>query len=313
MQRRLLFVVLTLLSISLSVSYRRFGPSTVRLKSQPIVQQPRSLVLKASGESLIYSPAETYHLLAAKGEANSKLSVMKTLHAAIMGGIQVGIGGLLCLTVCGNMPGVAATNPGLVKFVFGALFPVCLVLVLNTGTQLFTGNTASMAAAYCEKRISAMDVVKSWTLAYLGNIIGCGLLAWVGHYTGILSGGTQAMAAAIGVAKCSGGTFGQMLVKGIFCNYLVCMAIFLATMARDMTGRYVGILVPISTFVATGYEHSVANLVLLPAALLAGAPLTMRDIFVKNLIPVTIGNGIAGAALVAASFSFAFGKLGEGK
>lgn len=121
------------------------------------------------------------------------------------------------------------------------------------------------------------------------------------------------MAAAVGMAKCNGGSFGQMLVKGIFCNYLVCMAIYLAMMARDMTGRYIGILVPISTFVATGYEHSVANLVLLPAAMLAGAPLTMRDMIMKNLIPVTIGNGIAGAALIAASFSFSFGRLGEGK
>ena len=58
------------------------------------------------------------------------------------------------------MPGVAATNPGLVKFVFGALFPVCLLLVLNTSTQLYTGNTANMAAAYWEKKISAMDVAK---------------------------------------------------------------------------------------------------------------------------------------------------------
>ena len=104
-----------------------------------------------------------------------------------------------------------------------------------------------------------------------------------------------------------------MVVKGIFCNYLVCMAVYLATMARDMTGRYFGILVPISTFVATGYEHSVANLMLLPAAMLAGAPISVRDVLLKNLLPVTIGNGIAGAILIGASFSFAFGKLGEGK
>ena len=267
----------------------------------------------AAGESLLYTPAETYNILVDKGEANSKLSNLKTMHASIMGGIQVGIGGLLCLTVCGNMPAVAAANPGIVKFVFGALFPVCLVLVLNTGTQLYTGNTASMASAFCEGKISLRDVAKSWTLAFIGNIIGCGLLAYVGHYTGLLSGGTKAMAAALGVAKCNGGSFGQMVVKGIFCNYLVCMAVYLATMARDMTGRYFGILVPISTFVATGYEHSVANLMLLPAAMLAGAPISVRDVLFKNLLPVTIGNGIAGAILVAASFSFAFGKLGEGK
>lgn len=127
---------------------------------RPMLQRPRSMEIRAAGESLLYSPAETYHLLVSKGEANSKLSLAKTLHASVMGGIQVGIGGLLCLTVCGNMPGVAATNPGLVKFVFGALFPVCLLLVLNTSTQLYTGNTANMAAAYWEKKISAMDVAK---------------------------------------------------------------------------------------------------------------------------------------------------------
>ena len=134
--------------------------------SRQMIQRPRALdISRAAGESLLYSPAETYNLLVSKGEANSKLSVAKTLHASIMGGLQVGIGGLLCLTVCGNMPGVAATNPGLVKLIFGALFPVCLVLVLNTGTQLYTGNTASMAAAYCEKKISAMDVAKRYVMS----------------------------------------------------------------------------------------------------------------------------------------------------
>ena len=280
---------------------------------QPQLRHVRAPVVVAAGESLIFTPAETYHNMAAKGEANSKLSVAKTLHASIMGGLQVGIGGLLCLTVCGNMPGVAAANPGIVKFVFGALFPVCLVLVLNTGTQLYTGNTASMSAAYCEGKVSKADVAKSWALSFLGNIIGCAGLAYAGQYMGLLTGGTKTMAAAVGVAKCGGGSFGQMVVKGIFCNYLVCMAVFLASMARDMAGRYVGIWVPISTFVATGYEHSVANLMLLPAALLAGADLTMKDVLLKNMLPVALGNAIGGAVLLAASFSFAFGKLGEGK
>merc|ERR1719326_1079661 len=177
-------------------------------------------------------------------------------------------------------------NPGLVKFLFGALFPVCLVLVLNSGTQLYTGNTATMSAAYWEGKVNLKDVGKSWAIAFVGNLIGCGLMAWVSAYTGLLAApGTKAMAAAVGVAKCSG-TFGQQVVKGIFCNYLVCMAVFLATMARDMMGKYIGIFVPISTFVATGFEHSVANLYLLPAALMAGTAVTMHDVLIKNLLPV---------------------------
>ena len=116
------------------------------------MHRSRGLEIGASGESLIYSPAETYHLLAAKGEANSKLSIVKTLHASIMGGIQVGIGGLLCLNVCGNMPGIAATNPGLVKFVFGALFPVCLLLVLNHRHTAVHGNTFSRLQRTARRR-----------------------------------------------------------------------------------------------------------------------------------------------------------------
>ena len=150
-----LAVVATLVSIGSAFHAGAYAPL-----SRQMIGRPRALEIRAAGESLLYTPAETYNLLVSKGEANSKLSVAKTLHASVMGGIQVGIGGLLCLTVCGNMPGVAATNPGLVKFVFGALFPVCLLLVLNTSTQLYTGNTANMAAAYWEKKISAMDVAK---------------------------------------------------------------------------------------------------------------------------------------------------------
>ena len=80
-----------------------------------------------------------------------------------------------------------------------------------------------------------------------------------------------------------------------------------------MTGKMVGIWFPISTFVAIGFEHSVANLFLLPLGLLAAAPLTLGDVIVKNLIPVTLGNAFAGAVLIGAGFSFAFGKLGQGK
>ncbi len=298
-----------LLALSLALTPTRNAPAAPTTPAR--APKPTLLAAAAQPVSALETPADTYHLLAQKGEAVSKLSIAKTLHASIMGGIQVGIGGLLCLTVCGNLPGLAASNPGLVKFIFGALFPVCLVLVLNSGTQLYTGNTASMASAFWEGKIGVQSVLRSWGLSFVGNLLGCLLMAWVGVYTGILGGGGAAMASAVGVAKCGGGaSFGQMVVKGIFCNYLVCMAVFFATQARDMAGRYIGIAVPISTFVATGFEHSVANLYLLPAALLASSPITLRDVVLKNLIPVTIGNAIAGTFLIGASFSYAYGKLG---
>lgn len=241
------------------------------------------------------------------------MSFMKCMMANIMGGFQVGIGGLLCLSVCGNIPGVPA---GFVKFIFGALFPVCLMLVLNTGTQLFTGNAVNMVAAQLDgEGVGTLDVLKNWIICYIGNIIGCAGVAYIAHYAGLLTGGTAAFASAIGVVKAGegAGTFGQMLVRGIMCNYLVNMAVFLAMQARDMMGRYIGIFIPVSTFVTSGFEHSVANMFLLPAAVIAGAPITWGDVFIKNMIPVTIGNAISAAVLVSGYFSYMFGKLGQPK
>jgi len=260
-------------------------------------------------QSLLQTVGPTYKDLANKGLAKARMSGPKTLTSNIMAGFQIGIGGLVCLTVCGNIPGVP---PGFSKFIFGALFPVCLMLVLNTGTQLFTGNAASMSAAYFENKIRKRDVSFNWILACIGNFIGCGSVALIAAVSGLLTGGTAEMAAGVGIAKAGlgAGTFGQMLVRGIMGNYLVNMGVFLGMMAKDMMGRYIGIFIPLSAFVICGFEHSVTNFFLLPAALLAGAPITFKDVLLKNLIPVAIGNTISAVVLVSAYFSYAFGRLG---
>jgi formate/nitrite transporter len=261
---------------------------------------------------MIKTPAQTFDSLVYKGVANSKMSTGKVLVSSTIGGCFVGIGGLLSIAITGAMPGVAATNPGLIRFVFAALFPVNLLLVLQTGAQLFTGNTASMSAALVEGKITVGDVARSWITSYIGNIIGCGALALAASYTGILSGGAAEMAMATVTQKCSM-SFGQAFVKAILCNWLVCLAVFLATQAQDMTGKMIGIWFPISTFVAIGFEHSVANLFLLPLGLLAGADVTLGATIMKNLVPVTLGNAFAGAVLIGVVFSYLYGSLGKGK
>ena len=261
--------------------------------------------------TLVKTPKDTYTALAEKGKANAEMSTLKVLFASIMGGCYVGLGGLLSMSIAGNMPGVAASNPGLAKFTFAALFPVNLLLVLQTGAQLFTGNTATMSIALCEGIITLNDLLRSWGLSFAGNVVGCGLIALAAQYTGLLAKGTASLAAATVVSKCAS-SFGQAVVKAVLCNWLVCLAVFLATSSYDLAGKMVGIWFPISTFVAIGLEHSVANLFILPLGLLAGAPLTVSDVLLKNLLPVTIGNALSGALIVGAGLSFAHGKLGEG-
>jgi formate/nitrite transporter len=238
------------------------------------------------------------------------MSAIKTLHQSILGGAYVGFGGLLALTVAGNMGGIYASNPGLVKFTFAALFPVNLLLIVMTGGQLFTGNSATCTAAKFENMIDSREMWRNLFLSLTGNIIGCGLFALTTNYVGLLTGGTAALAKSTAIAKCSG-AFMPTLVKGILCNWMVSLAVFMAGASNDLAGKLVGCWFPISTFVGIGLEHSIANLFILPCALLAGAQLSVGDVIFKNLVPVIAGNFIAGAAIVAASYSYQFGRLGK--
>jgi formate/nitrite transporter len=287
--------------------------STTAATIAPPASLPALLSLRGGGPvaavATVKTPKETYMGMAEKGRDNAKMSWEKIMHQSIMGGCYVGFGGLLSTMVAGGAGGVAKENPGLQKFIFAALFPVNLLLILMSGGQLFTGNSAAVPAALYEGLVGVEDLIKSWVLSYIGNIIGCGGFALAASYTGILAGGPKDLAVATVLKKC-GGAFGPTVVKAIMCNWLVCMAVWLAGSANDLAGKMVGIWFPISTFVAIGLEHSVANMFLLPLGMLGGADISLMDVILKNLIPVTLGNAIAGALVVGAGYSYQFGKLG---
>lgn len=279
-------------------------------------------------------PLDAYIAFAEKGAGNSKMSKHKILHQvrrrkkclvtshstvlltfvqqAILGGAYVGFGGLLSLCIAGNLGGMSAANPGIAKMAFAALFPVNLLLCVTTGGQLFTGNTATGAAAKYEGLITMREYGKSLAMSLLGNVIGCLAFAWAAHYVGILSGGAADLCTTMALGKCKS-TFGQTVVKAILCNWMVSLAVFLSGASNDLCGKLVGVWFPISTFVGIGLEHSVANLFIFPAALFAGAHLTAYDVLIRNVLPVIFGNIIAGAFVVAGSYSYQFGNLGKSR
>lgn len=226
-----------------------------------------------------------------------------------MGGAYVGFGGLLALSVAGNMAGSRLSNPGLVKMTFAALFPVNLLLIVMTGAQLFTGNSATVSAAKWEGMIEWKELWINLASSLMGNIVGCAAFAWTAHYVGCLTGGTATLVTSTAIAKCAG-TFFPTMVRGILCNWMVSLAVFMAGASNDLPGKLIGCWFPVSTFVGIGLEHSVANLFILPCAILLGAKLTVKDIIVKNLIPVILGNFIAGSIIVAASYSYQYRNLG---
>lgn len=189
-------------------------------------------------------------------------------------------------------------------------FAVNLLLIVTTGGQLFTGNSATVSAAKYEGLVTWRELFRSWTVSIIGNVIGCSLFAVAASYVGLLTGGTSDLLLGTAMNKCRG-TFGQTIVKAILCNWMVSIAVFLAGASNDLVGKLVGVWFPISTFVAIGLEHSVANMFIMPAALLLGVPLTISDVLFRNVVPVVIGNAIAGAFVVSASYSYQFGNLGR--
>lgn len=261
--------------------------------------------------SMIETPAAAYQIMANRGGGNGKMPLAKTLVSSMLGGAYVGMGGMLSLAISGNMGGVASTNPGLAKLVFAILFPVNLLLALQAGGQLFTGNTAYMTAALCEQKTSVQRLARSWALSFIGNLLAGIAFAFLCRYAGVLSGGAADLATQTLINKTSI-PFGPIMVRAMLCNWLVCLAVYLSMQAKDLTGKYFGILLPISTFVAIGFEHSVANMFLLPAGLLCApaGTVTIWQAFTKNLLPVAIGNAISGSIMVGVLFSYMFGRLG---
>jgi len=176
----------------------------------------------------------------------------------------------------------------------------------TTGGQLFTGNSASVAAAKYEGLVEWRELGRSWAVSIIGNVIGCGLFALAAYYTGLLTGGTADLVKATAITKTSA-TIGQTIVKAIMCNWMVSLAVFLAGASNDLAGKLIGVWFPISTFVAIGLEHSIANMFMLPCALLLNASVTVSDVIFRNIVPVLLGNAIAGAFVVAGSYSYQFG------
>lgn len=294
--------------LALSVNGRDARPAMLRLRGGTLdeLQVPHAVGLIERGLKPMKTPGETYFALAEKGAANAKTPLAKLLHQAFMGGCYVAIGGVFAITVAGAM---AHLGPDVQRFIISLIFPIGLVFILQAAGQLMTGNFAVVTAAFLEGEVDLMGVGRSFGLTCLGNAVGCGTIALAIKAAGLLKGGTAELAAGLAVKKCAA-PLGQTLIKAVLCNWLVSLAIFLASQSAALPGKVLGIWACIPMFVSIGLEHSVANMFFLPFGKLAGADITVLQILTKNLIIVTLGNLIGGGLILAAGMSYQFGALG---
>merc|ERR1719416_137967 len=181
-------------------------------------------------------------------------------------------------------------------------------MTLVTGAELFTGNTMLVAGSYAEGKTTLPEIAKSWVASYAGNFVGSLLLAFLAFKSGTL--GAVPASVAIATAKCSL-PFATAFVRGILCNWLVCMAVYMASGCASLIGKMVAVWFPISAFVALGLDHSVANMFMIPLGMMRGAEISIADFFIKNLIPVTLGNIVGGFLCVMGPYGSSFGNWGK--
>ncbi|CAM9647771.1 unnamed protein product [Choristocarpus tenellus] len=255
----------------------------------------------------VKSPPDMYQNAVNVGEKKAAAPAFKTFLMGIISGCHIAFGGLLALTVGGNCPGIASANPGLQKIIFGAFgLPFGLFMTVVGGGELFTGNTAMVTAALIEGKATRAGLLRNWFFSYLGNFAGSLLIVSLVMAAGVVANpGT-----AIGIASSKTSlTFLQAFTRGILCNWLVCMAVWMSASASDAFGKFCAIFLPISAFVAMGMDHSVANMFLIPLGMGLGAGVSWSTFLTANLLPVTLGNIVGGAVAVCGLYSGSFGSL----
>ncbi|MFF5995302.1 formate/nitrite transporter family protein [Lysinibacillus sp. KU-BSD001] len=221
------------------------------------------------------------------------------LFLTMLGGIFVGFGMILLVTIGGLLDPVGAPS---MKIIQGISFGVALSMVMLGGADLYTGNNLVMTVGALEKQTTWGDLGKVWVVSWIGNFIGSFVVAWLFFMAGLASGETGAYIEKIAGIKMNI-PFTELLFRGILCNILVCMAVWSCYKVKNEAAKILLIFCCIYPFITAGFEHSVANMTLFSLALMIPhGELVSLSGLIHNLIPVSIGNAIGGAVFIGFAF-----------
>jgi formate/nitrite transporter len=249
-----------------------------------------------------YAPAQIAMRVREVGVTKAAMPVLTMFALAVLAGAFIALGALFYTVTMTTGKGVAVPF-GLHRLAGGVAFSLGLVLVVVGGAELFTGNNL-IAMAWASGRVTTQQIMRNWGWVYLGNLVGAvgtAALVWLAGIQSMGDGSVGETMVQIARSKISLDPV-SAIARGVLCNVLVCLAVWLCMGARSVTDKILAIVFPITGFVACGFEHSVANMYFLPigVALAAGtaAPLSAVDA-IGNLALVTIGNIFGGTVLVA--------------
>ena len=247
-----------------------------------------------------YTPDQIALRVENVGMLKADMPALPLFALAFLAGAFIALGAMFfTLAVTGSGLGFGPT-----RVLGGIAFSLGLILVVVGGAELFTGNVM-MVMGWADGRVATRALLRNWGLVYVGNFVGAGAMAAIAHQAGVFaldSGNVGATARTLAEAKAAL-PFWTAFWKGVLCNTLVCLAIWLCFAAHSVVDKIFAIIFPISAFVALGFEHSIANMYIIPAGAFAGGLEggLLRGL-VANLAPVTLGNVVGGGAFVAAAY-----------
>ena len=254
-------------------------------------------------------PQEIAYKVEKLGVAKAQTDSVTLLVLAVLAGAFISLGALFFTVVVTD----ARLGFGITRLLGGLSFCLGLVLVVVAGAELFTGNNL-LAMAWASGLISTRDVIRNWLLAYIGNVMGCLgtvlLVAW-GNVASLDGGAVGETAVRIATAK-AGLSLGEAFARGVLCNALVCLAVWLAMGGRSVADKILAILFPITAMAAIGFEHSIANWFFLPYGLVLDdhGVISLHGV-VRNLVAVSAGNIVGGTLLVAGVYWVAYLRRGR--
>lgn len=260
-----------------------------------------------------FSPREIAERVETVGVAKARLPFASMFMLGILAGAFIGLGALYFVVV--------RSDPSLsfaVRQVLGGMaFALGLILVVVAGAELFTGNNL-LVMAWADRKITGFELLRSWFIVCVGNFIGAvglALLVFLSRHADLNDGAVAQEYLKIAAGKLAM-PFWTAFFRGILCNALVCLAVWMALAGRSVVDKVVAIVVPISAFVAAGFEHSVANMYLIPMAMLLQlssnvdpAPVITWIGFLSNLVPVLLGNIIGGSVLVGLVYELVYHRI----
>jgi formate/nitrite transporter len=256
-----------------------------------------------------HTPPETLRLAEQAGIAKARLSWLDLSLKSFLGGVFIALGAGFDLVIAGGSPGLRASNPAIATMLSAFTFPIGFAIIILLNMELCTSNMFVMAYSTLRRRTTVYDLLRNWVVTYIMNMCGCLFYAGVlCYWSDTLSSSAQKDYAVTQANSRVNINWAYNFTRGIMCNWLVGIAFCFATEARDLLSKIVGIWIAIWTFVAMGYQHSIANYMLVPIGMFYGTEFGVGKFIWNSCIPVTIGNIIGGAFFGAFTMWVVYGR-----